>query len=55
VARRLCEWFEWKPSNIVDIGDITGARGMEMYLPLWLRLWGVLGSPIFNIQIVRGQ
>jgi 8-hydroxy-5-deazaflavin:NADPH oxidoreductase len=55
VTTRLCEWFGWKPSNIVDLGDITGARGTEMYLPLWLRLWGVLGSPIFNIQIVRGK
>jgi 8-hydroxy-5-deazaflavin:NADPH oxidoreductase len=55
VAARLCEWFGWKPSNIVDLGDITGARGTEMYLPLWLRLWGVLGSPIFNVQIVRGK
>jgi 8-hydroxy-5-deazaflavin:NADPH oxidoreductase len=54
-AARLCEWFGWKPSNILDLGDITGARGTEMYLPLWLRLWGALGSPIFNIQIVRGE
>jgi 8-hydroxy-5-deazaflavin:NADPH oxidoreductase len=55
VKARLCEWFGWKPANIVDLGDITGARGTEMYLPLWLRLWGALGSPIFNIQIVRGN
>jgi predicted dinucleotide-binding enzyme len=55
VAARLCEWFGWKPSHIVDLGDITGARAMEMYLVLWLKLWGVLGSPIFNVQIVRGK
>jgi predicted dinucleotide-binding enzyme len=53
VAAKLCEWFGWKPSNIVDIGDISGARGTEMYLPLWLRLWGAVGSPVFNIQLVR--
>jgi predicted dinucleotide-binding enzyme len=53
VAAKLSEWFGWKPSNIVDLGDITGARGMEMYLPLWLRLWGALGTPIFNMQLVR--
>jgi predicted dinucleotide-binding enzyme len=53
VAAKLSEWFGWKPSNIVDLGDITGARGMEMYLPLWLRLWGALGTPIFNVQLVR--
>jgi predicted dinucleotide-binding enzyme len=55
VTARLCEWFGWKPSNFVDLGDITGARATEMYLALWLRLWGVLGSPIFNIQIVHGK
>jgi len=53
VARKLSEWFGWKPSNIVDIGDITGARGTEMYLPLWLRLWGAIGTPVFNIQLVH--
>ena len=53
VAAKLSEWFGWKPSNIVDLGDITGARGTEMYLPLWLRLWGALDTPVFNIQLVR--
>jgi predicted dinucleotide-binding enzyme len=53
VAAKLSEWFGWKPSNIVDLGDITGARGTEMYLPLWLRLWGAVGTPVFNIQLAR--
>ena len=48
VAAKLSEWFGWKPSNIVDIGDITGARGTEMYLPLWLRLWGRNWHPGFQ-------
>jgi 8-hydroxy-5-deazaflavin:NADPH oxidoreductase len=43
VAGWLCEWFGWKPGNIVDLGDITNARGM--FLALWVRLWGVLGTP----------
>jgi 8-hydroxy-5-deazaflavin:NADPH oxidoreductase len=55
VAAKLSEWFGWKPSNIVDLGDITGARGTEMYLPLWLRLWGAVGTPVFNIQLARGK
>ena len=41
----------WK--DIVDLGDITTARGTEMLLPIWLRLWGVVGSPMFNFKIVR--
>src|SRR5438128_334837 len=29
-------------------------RGTEMYLALWIRLWGKLGTPHFNIRLVRG-
>jgi len=55
VVSLLASWFSWKPENIVDLGDITGARGMEMLMPLWLRLFqGVIGHPHFNYQIVRG-
>ncbi len=25
--------------------------GKEMYLPLWLRLWGTLGTGHFNIAV----
>ena len=51
VGRFLREQFGWK--NVVDLGDITTARGTEQYLPLWLRLWGALGTGDFNIKIVR--
>jgi 8-hydroxy-5-deazaflavin:NADPH oxidoreductase len=51
----LCEWFGWKPGSIVDLGDITNSRGTEMFLALWVRLWGVLGTPHFNIHVVRGK
>jgi len=39
--------------DVLDLGDITTARGTEMLLPVWLRLWGALGSPAFNFKIVR--
>ncbi|HET7140597.1 MAG TPA: NAD(P)-binding domain-containing protein [Arthrobacter sp.] len=39
--------------DIIDLGDITTARGAEMMLPVWLRLWSVLGTPDFNFKIVR--
>jgi 8-hydroxy-5-deazaflavin:NADPH oxidoreductase len=55
VTDRLCEWFGWKPGNIIDLGDITNSRGTEMFLALWVRLWGVLGTPHFNIHVVRGK
>lgn len=47
----LMSWFGWK--HIIDLGDITTARGVEMYLPIWLRLWGALGTGVFNIQVVK--
>ncbi len=45
--------FGWPPPSILDLGDITTARGTEMFLPLWLRLYGALGTGEFNIGIVR--
>jgi predicted dinucleotide-binding enzyme len=47
----LKDWFGWK--EIIDLGDITTARGTEMVLPLWIRLMGALGTPFFNYRIVR--
>ena len=32
--------FGWTDKNIIDLGDITSARATEMYLPLWLRIFG---------------
>jgi 8-hydroxy-5-deazaflavin:NADPH oxidoreductase len=56
VAKHLNEWFGWKIDNIIDLGDITAARGTEMMMSLWMRLFqGVIGHPHFNWQIVRGQ
>jgi predicted dinucleotide-binding enzyme len=49
----LRDWFGWP--QVVDLGDITTARGTEMYLALWVRMWGALGTPEFNIAIVRGD
>jgi predicted dinucleotide-binding enzyme len=43
--------FGWPRASIIDLGGIEAARGTEMYLPLWLRLMGALGTADFNIQI----
>jgi len=40
-------------TDIIDLGDISTARGTEMLLPIWLRLFGALQKPIFNFKIVR--
>ena len=48
----LLRSFGWH--GILDLGDITAARGMEMILPIWLRLMGALKTPMFNFHIARG-
>jgi predicted dinucleotide-binding enzyme len=53
VATWLSEWFGWKQENILDLGDITTARGVEMLLPIWIRLYGALETPMFNFKIVK--
>ncbi|BFU43681.1 NADPH-dependent F420 reductase [Krasilnikovia sp. MM14-A1004] len=40
-------------TDVVDLGDISTARGTEMLLPLWLRLMGALNTLTFNVKVVR--
>ncbi len=51
VTKILTEWFGWK--QVIDLGDISGARGIEMLLPLWIRLMGLWQTPNFGFKIVR--
>jgi predicted dinucleotide-binding enzyme len=51
VTQLLTEGFGWK--RVVDLGDISGARATEGHMFLWLRLYGALGTPDFNVQIVK--
>ncbi len=50
VTRLLAEFGH---TDVIDLGDLSTARGTEMMLPVWLRLWGALGTPMFNFSIVR--
>ena len=47
----LKSWFGWK--TVIDLGDLTTARGTEMLLPIWIRLMGAFQTPNFNFKIVR--
>ena len=49
----LLETFGWLSGDIVDLGDISAARGAELYVALWMRLMGALDTPAFNIRLVR--
>jgi len=56
VTRYLSEWLGWKAENVIDLGDIRGARGTEMMMPFWLRLFqGVIGHPHFNYHLIVGS
>jgi 8-hydroxy-5-deazaflavin:NADPH oxidoreductase len=37
----------------VEFEELSAARGLEMYLPLWVRLMGRLGTADFNLRLVR--
>lgn len=41
--------------DVIDLGGIETARGVEMWMPLWLRLMGSLGTAEFNLKVVRGS
>jgi 8-hydroxy-5-deazaflavin:NADPH oxidoreductase len=51
VQEILKGWFGWQ--DTVDLGPIAMARGTEMYLALWVRLYGALQNPMFNVKLVR--
>lgn len=48
----LLRSFGWR--NIINLGDISASRGMEMILPIWIRLMVALKTPHFNFHIARG-
>jgi hypothetical protein len=48
----VLESFGWPAERIRDLGGISSARGTEMYVALWLRLWGAVGTGDFNIAVV---
>ena len=49
----LLQSFGWSAEHILDLGDISSARGTEMYIALWLRLWQTAGTADFNIHVVH--
>ena len=51
VTSLLTEGFGWK--DVLDLGDITNARGTEMLLPIWTRIYASTKNPMFGFKIVR--
>lgn len=50
-ATELAAELGW--TDVLDLGDLTAARGLEMYVSLWVRIYGTLGRPAFNVKVVR--
>ena len=51
-VRKILLSFGWKVENIIDLGDLTAARGTEMFLPLWLKIYATKKGRAFNIKVV---
>lgn len=51
-VKKILKSFGWAEKGILDLGDITKARGTEMYLPLWLSIYGATNNGAFNIKII---
>ena len=52
VAAGLLREFGWRPEHIRDLGPLEAARGLEMWLPMWLRIFLKQGNSVFNIKVV---
>ena len=51
-VKEILKSFGWHELNILDLGDITNARGIEMYLPLWLSIYSATNNHAINVKIV---
>jgi predicted dinucleotide-binding enzyme len=45
--------FGWPSQRVIDLGDLSAAGPMEMYVMLWVRMVPVMGGPMFNITVAR--
>lgn len=52
-VRHVAEAFGWKHENVIDLGDITASRGLEMYVILWLRMAQASGGWQINVCLVK--
>jgi 8-hydroxy-5-deazaflavin:NADPH oxidoreductase len=54
-VKEILASFGWKDSEILDLGDITTARGTESLLPVWLRIFGATQNGFFNFKVATGK
>ena len=51
VATELLQELGW--TDILDLGELRTARGVEMMMPLWISLSGIVGRDQINFKVVR--
>lgn len=49
----LLHQLGWR--DVIEFDTLSAARAMEMWLPLWVRLMGTLGTARFNVKVVRDE
>jgi 8-hydroxy-5-deazaflavin:NADPH oxidoreductase len=54
-AKSILGEFGWPSDAILDLGGIEAARAVELYMPLYFTLHGVLGTFDFNISVVTAS
>ena len=52
-VKEILQQFGWHSDNIIDLGDISSARGTEQILPIWIRIMQTLNTPMFQFKIVK--
>ncbi|MHB9034018.1 MAG: NADPH-dependent F420 reductase [Anaerolineae bacterium] len=50
-VHELLQQMGW--SDVIDLGDLSAARSLEMLVLLWFNLWQTLGTEMFNLKVVR--
>jgi len=53
VKHFVVDTFGWKPESLLDLGSIQSARVMEAYVPFWVSMMQAMGTPMFNIKVVK--
>jgi 8-hydroxy-5-deazaflavin:NADPH oxidoreductase len=52
-VKNLLNQIGWRDENIIDLGDISAARATEAFVPVWVRVMGVVKSGAFNFRLIR--
>ncbi|HET8969545.1 MAG TPA: NAD(P)-binding domain-containing protein [Candidatus Nanopelagicales bacterium] len=53
LAGQLLAEFGWTADEVVDLGGIAAARGLEHYVRFWVDAMGALGTAAFNVRLVH--